>query len=386
MTETIKPLEVTSDQGAALSVTDEGIVELEGPAADKDTVTIVCQVPSTPVAQWQTLQLDALADENQRVGASTNGNVVLSEISVDTAEPGEGTASWIPLPIKHAVASHEQADGPFDISYAYDKKLDADKGWAVAGHQQPGPRTAWFIVPDLMAGQAGTRLRVRLNYQSKYAKHQFKRIRLSLSDAPPELPKEKTIRMGTVHSAGPMPIDGTTAGYAARFGANSQTFDAGTEIKRGKDVFHWRLRDDLVPVEVNEIESIHDTSSVTVVHQEIHAPSQQSIQLLLGADDGYVVFLNGKQIAKLQGRRKLSPLARQYDLPLKKGENHLFIKLINHEGKNELTFAFRSPAVSVPPSLVGLLRRPDSDRSNKKEIRSDGTTARSAASTRIGWP
>ena len=366
MNETLQPIAVTSAQGVALSVSDDGVVQLDGPAADKDTVTILCEVPLSPSAQWQTIQLDALADDGERVGASANGNVVLSEITIETAEPSGDQTDWIPLPIKHAVASHEQADGPFAISYAYDKKVDADKGWAVAGHQDPGPRTAWLIVPDLMATQAGTQLRVRLKYQSRYAKHQFQRVRLSLSDAPPSLPNEKTIRMGPVHTVGPMPIDGTSAGYAARFGAKNTTFDAEEEVKRGKDVFRWRLRDDLAAVEVNEIESIHDRSSVTVIHQDLHAPSQQNVQLLLGADDGHMVFLNGKQIARVEGRRKLSPLSRQYDLPLKKGENHLFIKLINHAGKNELTFAFRSPAVSVPPSLVGLLQRPDADRSKQE--------------------
>jgi hypothetical protein len=65
----------------------------------------------------------------------------------------------------------------------------------------------------------------------------------------------------------------------------------------------------------------------------------------------------------LQGERKLTPLGTAYTLNLNQGDNHLYIKLVNHSGHNQLTFAFRSPAIKAPKSLVNLLRRPENERS-----------------------
>ena len=92
-------------------------------------------------------------------------------------------------------------------------------------------------------------------------------------------------------------------------------------------------------------------------------PAPVKITMLIGSDDGHVVYLNGKQAGMLRGPRKLNPLAREYDLALKKGKNDLYIKVVNHAGPSQLTFAYRSPAIDVPNKLVKLLSVEASERS-----------------------
>ncbi len=76
----LEPTEVTSEAKVEMKVAADGSVELASEAADKDTTTIVATLPEG--TSWQTLRLEALTDQpDSRVGASSNGNVVLTEIT-----------------------------------------------------------------------------------------------------------------------------------------------------------------------------------------------------------------------------------------------------------------------------------------------------------------
>ncbi|NND96934.1 MAG: DUF1553 domain-containing protein [Pirellulaceae bacterium] len=360
-TAVLKPLMATSEVGKEMMTHDDGSVELVGPAADKDTTTIVASLPTG--SSWQTLQLEALTETPQdRVGASSNGNVVLSEIVIETSDDQQ---NWIPVPIKHALADFEQADGPFEVRFAIDEKINDGEGWAVGGHQQTGPRTAWFVVPALMseAQDPQTQIRIQLKYQSKFAAHQFKRIRLSLSDAAPSVPESQQITFGPIHSIGPFPVESASPGYGRTFASRGSDFDADAVFNYNDKPYRWRHRDDIVPVEVNELETIPDRASVMLLHQSIQTPRAQKATLLIGADDGHVVFLNGKRVALERGPSSIKPLHFEYDVDLVKGANRLYVKVVNHGGPSQLAFAWRSPAIAPPAHLVQSLQTPADQRS-----------------------
>ena len=190
--ETLMPVAITSAAGVEMNVCVDGSVEIVGSAAATDTTTIIAELPTG--AQWQTVKLEALTDTpQQRVGASDNGNVVLTEIVIETSD-SSSDGQWVAVPITAAYADVEQADGPFLVKFAFDGQVDDGQGWGVAGHQTPGGRTASFATPSLIAEGENPQLRVQLKYLSKFAKHQFRRVRLSVVDAPPsesvaEIPK-----------------------------------------------------------------------------------------------------------------------------------------------------------------------------------------------------
>ena len=115
---------------------------------------------------------------------------------------------------------------------------------------------------------------------------------------------------------------------------------------------------------MNELPVIADRSSVVVLHQSITAPSAQKATLLIGTDDGCVVYLNGKEVGTEKGPRELNPLASEYELDFKEGANDLYIKVVNHSGPSSLTYAFRSPAIDVPSKLIKLVSIPAQDRSD----------------------
>jgi hypothetical protein len=354
--EVLMPVAATSAKGVAMEIRDDGSVELAGPAADQDTTLVTATLPECTA--WQTLRLEAITPSlEDRVGLSSNGNVVLSEITVEISD-ALSAGDWIQVPIAYAVADIEQSDGPFAVSYAVDGSVNDSQGWAVAGHQTPGGRTAWFVLPSLMADAEDTQIRIRLEYQSKYGQHQFRRVRFSLSDAPPNIPADRRITLGPLHSAGPFPVENTAAGYGRKFASQQRAFRFDERFPHEDRQYAWELRPDLGAVEVHELPTIPDRASALVMHQTIHAPAAMKAALLIGSDDGHVVYLNGSQVGMLQGPRPLVPLGQEYELPLQQGDNELYLKLVNHGGPSQLSFAYRSPAIDVPRQLVELLRVP----------------------------
>ena len=196
-TEYLIPSEARSEAKVEMTIRDDGSVELVGDAAAKDTTTIIAPLPTG--AQWPTLQIEALTESvEERVGASENGNVVLTEITVETTDD-ELEGQWINVPIAKAFADIEQKDGAFAASFAIDNKENDSEGWAVAGHQQTGGRTLRLATPSLIAEGGNPKVRVRLKYLSKFSAHQFRRVRLSVSDAPPliDVPPEMLQKIET---------------------------------------------------------------------------------------------------------------------------------------------------------------------------------------------
>lgn len=351
--ESLTPTTVESEAGMEMRIRDDGSFEFSDTPSTKDTTTIVA--PLTSGTQWQTLHLEALVDApTERVGTANNGNAVLSEITVEiTDDLSEGR--WMKVPITYGFADIEQTDGPFAVTYAFDAKVNDSEGWAVGGQQKTGGRSAWFVIPGLLAEGDNGKIRVRLQYQSKFASHQFRRVRLSVSDTPPQVPADQRITLGPLSAVGPFPVENPNPGYSRKFASQQAEFKPDEVFNHEDRPYRWQERSDLAEVQTNELPSVPDRSSVILLHQRLTAPNALKVTLLLGTDDGHTVYLGGKQIGTSRGPQELNPLSREYELALKKGDNDLYIKVVNHSAPSRLTYAFRSPAIDPPHQLNQLL-------------------------------
>ncbi|GAA4463166.1 PSD1 and planctomycete cytochrome C domain-containing protein [Novipirellula rosea] len=357
----LSPESVVSDAKVEMKVRDDHAVEVVGKVAAKDTTTIVTPLPAnTP---WKSLRLEALVSSpEERVGLSSNGNVVLSEIVLEM-QHGDDPGNWIPVPIRSAIADIEQSNGAFAVNYAIDGKIKPNEGWAAAGHEQTGGRTAWLDLGTLFTETADAKLRVQLQYQSQFSQHQFRTVRLSLSETMPAAPESKQVQRGPLHSVGPFAVATTELSYEQSFASQAAAFDQNQAFTYEGNQYQWQLREDIAEVRVNSLETVPDHGSVNLLHQTVTSPVAQKTTLLLGTSDGHVVYLNGKQIAISQGSQDIDPLGKEIELDLKQGDNDLYIKVVNHDGPSLISYAYRSPIVEVSSSLAKLLETPAAERS-----------------------
>ncbi|MEZ5941492.1 MAG: PSD1 and planctomycete cytochrome C domain-containing protein [Planctomycetaceae bacterium] len=186
--EVLPPVSSVSQGGATLTLQEDQSVLASGENPAKEVYEFVLELGE---GTWETVRLEGLTHPSLTEGGhgrSSNSNVVLTGFEAYSAN-SEGTEEWQRVGIDQAWADHEQSNGDFKIANAIDDKPDT--GWATAGYEKKENRTALFHLKSPVQGP--TKLKVVVRHESKYAQHQFGRVRLSVShqnQLPINLPEE----------------------------------------------------------------------------------------------------------------------------------------------------------------------------------------------------
>jgi hypothetical protein len=186
--EALSPQESRSTGGATLTTLDDGSVLASATNPDKDVFEITAETQRTNVTA---VQLEALLHDslpNGGPGRFDNANFVLTSIEVDATSMQDSTkvqhVTW-----QQARADYSQRD--FEIAKAID--ADPASGWAVDGPTRREAGRAVFVSSEPFGFEGGTKLVIRLRFESPYAGHSIGRARISLSSdlaAAVELPDD----------------------------------------------------------------------------------------------------------------------------------------------------------------------------------------------------
>ncbi len=367
--ETLPPTAVASQANADVRIEADQCSVVSGEnVADQDTHTIELKLPeSLAESTWRTIELEVLPDpKTDRGGVSPNGNAVLTEIGFQTRS-ADGESDWTDLPIAAAAADQEQSGGDFAVSFAIDQKTDRAAGWAIAGHETTGGRRAWFSVPEIARriAEGPQQLRVRLEYRSRYGKHQFYGVRFRLSDVPHDAQLVDPIEVGELHAVGPFPVESENPGFYRKFASEQAAFDAEQTFPYQGKTYQWKIRQDWTPVGVHDLPVDGESVAVNLLHQTLTSPKAQQVELLLGTSDGHVVLLGGKRLAESKHVGSIRPLHHTYTLDLKQGRNDLYIKTVSLSRPARFAYAYRSPAIALPETISELASRSPDQRSEQ---------------------
>ena len=346
-----------AEGGATLTPQADGSVLASGanPAMDEHELRL-----RTHATDLRLVALEGLGDPSLfegRVGRADNGNAVLSGVSVEAvslARPDQRRA----LRFEWAWADHEQMDDEFGVLGA----LDPDaRGWAVGGHQRPGPRVALFLSDEPFGFEGGTQLVVRLAYRSQFAQHVLGRVRVSFArldergfDALPLVASDWLV-------AGPYATDASPAGYTASFGPEhdltlERTLDFG-----GKS---WRFVQRFPDGRLNgELEA---GVNVYYLGRRLFVPSARSVTVALGSDDGYRLFLDGTEVSSRQVDRALAADQDKVELTLARGAHTLVLEVVNTGGLAGFTWRPERRASELAGELLFALL-PSAARSEERE-------------------
>ena len=228
--------------------------------------------------------------------------------------------------------------------------------WAASGSKVPVTWTyrngndQWFGTPSLIAEDTGATVRVKISRSNLDET-------LTLLNSKPKFSDTSKVQLGDVHMVGPLEIESPSRGYDRSFASQQEDFRSDEVFRYLDRPYRWQHRGDWQQAIEHRVPTIPDRPSVTVLHQSLESPGEKSIDLLLSTDDGYVVYLNGKEIVKEDRSLSRPPLSQRHVLRLQPGHNDLYLKLVNHYGQSNFNYAFASPWVDVPTSIADLVKK-----------------------------
>lgn len=223
------------NQLKAASVKGTGKVEFQqledgsylrtGPNPATSTYTVVISADELQQVAGKTgitaIRLDALTHDSltsKSLAKSVNGNFVLTELTTEVLRGKQVQ------PVALATATADFHQDKYPPSHAID--TDPQTGWAVEGDVRKENRQLVVSLAEPLVPQAGDRLRIQLQHNSKYAAHAIGRFLLSATTFPspglngkPSVPAEVSAAVLAEH-----PGDKQQSALLAYFQKTSPTF------------------------------------------------------------------------------------------------------------------------------------------------------------------
>jgi len=236
---------------------------------------------------------------------------------------GDAGAVWRNVPLVYAMADIEQQNGDFTIGNAL---LDDGQGWAPAGHQARGPRTAWFLAGEPFGDQGGAELRVTLKYDSTYTKHVFGRVRFATSAADEEGLRMAPLWASGYSTCGPFSAKKGEDLYATAFGPEgARSLERGAKFGDKAWTYRKNFRQDATNRLGNGVLAEY-------VAQRIWCPTTREVQWSLGSDDGFQLYVDGELVKERKVNRAVGLGQDTAEATLGPGAHLVVLKVVNTGG------------------------------------------------------
>ena len=338
-----KVVRARANANFVLTPQPDGSVLASGERPDREDHTLVLRTDETGL---RVLRLDALTDPSHaegRVGRAENGNAVLSGIEVLARSVREPTREER-VELVWAWADFEQQNGDFGVVNA----LDPDElGWAVDAHNRPGPRMALFLADKPFGFDGGTEVTVTLQYRSIYARHAFGRTRVDLGAIEPALLERLPLAATAWNIAGPF-ADVRESVFDKRFGPEEAPLD----FARRFGELPWRAE---IKFKDGATNATYDGVGATYVAKRIFSPSARSLDVGIGSDDGFRLFVNGVEAASNKTDRAVAPNQDKARIELRAGVNEVVFKIVNTGGQGGFFFELQRAANELAGELCAAL-------------------------------
>ena len=349
----------TSQGGAAFIPQPDGSMLATGPNPDTDVheFTLATSAGSPPP---RLLMLEALEDASNgggRLGRGPNGNAVLTGIDLAWA-PASNPADVRTVETQWIWADHAQANGDFHVTTALLDSAGKERGWAVDGHRVAGPRTLLLLASAPMGDGSPVRITVSLKYRSVYAQHALGRVRLSLATCGEA--RSLPVTSGPWRIVGPFAAKDRDTVFDETFGPESLTrLDPDATVGDAK--LAWRFDESYRD---GAIVQTGAGLNVSYAARSVFTASGATMDLSLGSDDGFRLFVGGKEVASRKIERGAAPDQDKVRVELPPGESVMVFKIVNTGGEGAFYHVATPAEPLMPDALVPAIlpersRRPD---------------------------
>ncbi len=316
----------SSTGGSTMTVKEDGSILASGANPEKDDYQIELRTDATDL---RVISLEAIADPSMpemRIGRAPNGNAVMTGIEAEAISVADNS-KHTPIQFRWAWGDVEQNNGDFRAINII--RPTGTDGWAVGAHMRPGERMAMVMTDEPFGYPGGTIVKVTLKFQSRYAQHSFGRVRLAMGTIGSEGETLLAPAEGSWYLAGPFTAGPGEDPYAKAFGPEEgATLDFTRNFGAGNQ--YWRYAPTLMDGKLNN--DLPGGPSVTYVAKRILSPTARTLDVSIGSDDGFQLYVNGKEAAKNKIDRGLMPDQDKATIQLVPGENTIVLKIINTGG------------------------------------------------------
>jgi hypothetical protein len=334
----------------SLAIEPDGTIRPSGEVPETEDTTYVVK---TSAQDQRLLLLEVLAEKDQRPGRSGNGNAVITGITLEQRAIGSSDSvaphsdGFQSVPLRWAWASHAQQNGDYEATNVL--TANDGSGWALDGHRIAGGRLL-MLMTDTPFGSidgAGAELRITVQCRSEYPHHVIGAVRFSTSglrDAGiPALP----VALSRWQSIGPFGTTATGSLYDLAYGPEFvRTINPAQKFSDAARTwtFDERFVDEVAV-------SLPDVVGVYYLGRTIFSPDARSLDVTLGTDDGFQLYVNGAAVAERRIDRGVRPDEDRATISLKPGLNTLVLKVVNTGGQSGYQFR----PVHAEGSLPGVL-------------------------------
>jgi hypothetical protein len=161
----------------------------------------------------------------------------------------------------------------------------------------------------------------------------------------------------TFHIAGPFAGLGMDGALDTEHGPEKGAFDPKQKFESGSgkrpkphEVLWRTIRPD--GKGYFDLKAMHGdfaTNSASYMYTEFESPAEQAAEILLGADDGARLWVNGKAVFITRETKAAAPEQHKVAVKLAKGKNTVMLKVANGDGPHGFYFSLTS-AEEVKPA------------------------------------
>ena len=205
------------------------------------------------------------------------------------------------------------------------------------------------------------------DFQSIFKNHSIGRLRLAFSHDDRDAPA----LVGDWQYAGPFAVDSVDALRDASFPPEESRRSAETA---------WTSKPDFVDAVVHGFEPT--APAAHYLKRTIESPTDRTITVSLGSDDGLDVLLNGERVHASDTPRGAAPDQDEVELALQAGANELLLlRIDNYVRASGFYYRLKDESFAgAPPAISGILSTAPEARTDEQRLTLQGHWARTA------WP
>ena len=137
-------------------------------------------------------------------------------------------------------------------------------------------------------------------------------------------PVADSVALSTWQRIGPFSAKNFDQAYAKAFLNESEV-----DLNKAHGKLKWEVAEGFVDGKVHELTGAR---SATYLYRTVQVDSARSLEVSLGSDDSFRLWLNGKLVAEKKVIRGVAPDQDKTRLELVEGENKLLMKVVNGDG------------------------------------------------------